>query len=857
MSSAGARQTPMMAQYLGLKQQHPDSILLFRMGDFYETFYEDAKDVSALLGVALTSRDKKAGAAIPLAGVPHHALDHYLARLLDAGRTVAICEQMEDPSQAKGLVRREVVEVISPGTVTNPALLSDAEARYLLALCLTRGEKHGYALLDSSTGEFRCGETTLSELTSLPRRYAIGELLLPEAAQLPSALASAFDGIPTHTASPLLFESGFAERALCDHFGVLATSGLGLSDLSKASAAAGAALRYLGDRQRRRPAQVTQIGIDRGDGLMLDRESIAHLELFVPLRQGDAKATLLHQLDRCRTPMGKRALVRWMRAPLCDLAAIAARHDHVEWFVQASTARERAREALRGMGDLERLLGRIATERAQPHELASLRAALSRAPALAQALDGCQLPSRHRLDAGLAELGELQQLLRQALVDEAPAHLRQGGAIRPGHDAELDRLNELAHGGKRWIAQFQEQERARTGIGSLKVTYHRVFGYHIEVSNGQLAKVPADYEEKQRLATGKRFATAELAAREREILVAESDVLRREAELFTLLLREVAERWLAKLQEFIAVLAEFDVLASLADVAHRRQWVRPMLDDSLRLELNAGRHPVVEELVRDPFVPNDLLLDPERRQLLVLTGPNMGGKSTYLRQSALLVILAQMGSFVPALAARIGWVDRIFTRVGASDDLARGQSTFLVEMSETANILRHASARSLVVLDEVGRGTSTDDGLALAWAITEYLHDGPARPRTLFATHYHELTQLVTRLPRAANIQMQVSEAEGRILFLHSVVPGASDRSYGVHVAELAGLPQSVLRRARELLASPPGTDAPRPVAAPLAPLRASEREVLDRLRELDPERLRPLDALTELARLRDRLEQD
>jgi DNA mismatch repair protein MutS len=870
---AQAGLTPMMAQYLELKREHPDAILLFRMGDFYETFLTDAQEVSALLGLTLTSREKRGDEAIPLAGIPYHALEHYLGKLLELGRTVAICEQLEDPAKAKGLVRRGVVEVISPGTVTNPALLRGDDSVYLLAVA-EPPDRHGawgYALLDGSTGELRCGESDRDELLALTRRCTVGEMLLSELGS--SSLPTEGNGAGPKSAavtrvSPLLFQSSFAAQTLCDHFRVHGVAGLGLADLPLATCAAGAALRYLADRQRARPDQVTRLVVERAAGyLHLDRETLAHLELFEGLRGGDAQATLFHQLNATVTPMGRRTLAAWLRQPLCDVAGIARRQDAVEWLVQHAPAAEEARAALRGVGDLERIASRIATQRALPHELGALRAGLLRLPRVQEVLAEAEALLLSEPAASLREAARLAEPLQRELAAELPSHLRAGGVVCPGVDGELDRLRDLAGGGKRWLASYQEQLRERTGIPSLKVAYNKVFGYYLEVTTRHIDKVPVEFEERATLAGAKRYITAELKQRERAILSADEERIEREAVVFAALLARLAQE-LPALRGIAVAAGVLDALLSLAQVARARAWVRPVVDASDVLEVEDGRHPVVERLVAEPFTPNDLALDGQRRQLLLLTGPNMGGKSTFLRQAAVLVVLAQMGSFVPARRARIGVVDRLFTRVGASDNLARGQSTFLVEMAETANILRNATSRSLVILDEVGRGTSTDDGLALAWAITEYLHDGPARPKTLFATHFHELTDLSEALPRAANFQMEVRERDGQILFLHRVLPGVGDRSYGIHVAELAGVPVPVLERARakleELLAAgaaasavDQGRHAARRAgsASQLAlftppPRAAWEAALLAQLRALECDRLRPIEALAILAEL-------
>ncbi len=860
-----AKHTPMMEQYLGLKAEHPDAILLFRMGDFYETFFEDAQHCSKILGITLTAREKKGGKPIPLAGIPFHALDQYLVKLLDTGATVAICEQTEDPALAKGLVRREVVEILSPGTVTNPALLKSDEGVYLLALLPGDGE-WGYALLDGSTGEFLCGQASQEEVLGLVRRYPVAEIVLPqEQVEDGRALCGggALLGISSTGVSPLLFEIRYATSTLEDHFKLSGITGLGLDGSELAARAAGCALRYLADRQRSRPQQVAELLVQRsGDRLYLDRETVAHLELFQSLQAGARDGTLFAQMDATRTPMGRRCLAGWMRAPLRSKAGIERRLDAVQALRTESAVLRSVRDALKGMGDVERILGRIATRRAMPKELANLRAALTRVALITE----LEFPPSDPLLSAIAEqlsgVADLNTPLLRELVEEPPAHLRKGGILRAGVHREFDELNDLARGGKQWLAAYQEKERTRTGISTLKVAFNRVFGYYIEVTRSHLQKVPPDYQEKQTLAAAKRYVTDELKERERQILNAEDRRIELEKKLYLELLDSVADS-LKALRALAQALGRLDTLGSLAALSIARDYVRPSIDESGVLQIEDGRHPVVEQLVAEPFVPNDLHLDSKERQILLLTGPNMGGKSTYLRQAALLVVMAQMGSFVPARRARIGLVDRLFTRVGASDNLARGQSTFLVEMAECAKILRGSTDQSLVILDEVGRGTSTDDGLALAWAITEYLHDGPVRPKSLFATHFHELTELSGRLPRLANIQMEVRDWQGKILFLHKVIAGAGDRSYGIHVAELAGVPPTVLRRARALLEerrrdasaraeTPPTTSSP---GLQLPLFDSSETEVLERLRKVQPETLRPVDALLLLAQLKERLE--
>jgi DNA mismatch repair protein MutS len=852
----------MMAQYLGLKAEHADAILLFRMGDFYETFYEDARIVSEVLGITLTSREKQGDDPIPLAGIPYHALDQYLARLLDAGHTVAICEQTEDPAQAKGLVKRDVVEVISPGTITNPALLRDADSLWLLSIVPGEGDRWGWALLDSSTGEFRCATTTRDEAMALTRRYPVAEVLLPETGDRgtgPSSIERDVQPAEISFRSPMHFDPRVASEELCRHFGCRDVGALGLEADEPAVGAAGSALGYLAERQRRRPTQVLSLTVEREEGrLYLDRETVAHLELFQGIRGADRRSSLFFHLDRTLTPMGRRRLAAWLRTPLAEVEPIRGRHAAVQWGVDQPRRLADLRSALRGIGDLERIAGRIATRRVLPHELGALRDGLARIPdAVAQLGEAPELLDELRRTWPVLEPTAVR--LAALLVESPPTHLRQGGVFRDGVDDELDRLRGLNRDGKSWIAAYQETERERTGIPVLKVGFNKVFGYHVEVSNKHLDKVPPEYVEKQRLAGGKRFVTPELKEREQQILRAEEDVIVCESRRFDELVEELS-RESEPLAHTLAALATVDVAGSLAELARERRWSRPDVEDSGALLIEEGRHPVVERLGDEPFVPNDLLLDTEERQMLLLTGPNMGGKSTYLRQAAIIVLLAQAGSFVPATRARIGLVDRLFTRVGASDDLARGQSTFLVEMAETAKILRGMTPRSLLVFDEVGRGTSTRDGLAIARAITEYLHEGEVNPRTLFATHFHELTEVVDALPRAANARLDVREWEGQILFLHRVVDGASDRSYGVHVAELAGVPGLVLDRARELMdeSLPPSSTEegrlgpPRPDGPQLGLFQpaAPETPLADRLRELSVDQLRPVDALVLLSEL-------
>jgi len=871
-----AKLTPMLAQYLDVKKEYAEAILLFRMGDFYETFFDDAKRLAEICNVTLTTRDKTSDHPVPLAGVPYHALDTYLGRLLQAGVTVAICEQVEDPAQAKGLVKREVVEVISPGTATSPELVDGAGGHYCLAYDPGAGAAAGWALLDASTGEFRCGQEEAT-LAALCERYGAREAVVPETVE-PSRLQAWRTALPAVVVNPVSaawFHPSFAADTLRDHFGVRDLSPFGLDDPGRelATCAAGAVLRYLTTLNLRRPDQVTGVQFtDRGAKLLLDEETLRNLEVFRTFRGEKGEGTLVHHLDATVTAPGRRLLERRLAEPLTDLDALALWHRGVDGARGDRPWRERVREALTRVGDLDRDAVRAASGRIGPAACRRLGLSLEAVGECATAVLAAGA-SDHPAAAWAEALPDLAPLARdilETLTEEPPAQVKAGEVIRAGLDARLDEAKAVASDTKGFLAGLQARERERTGISTLKVGYNKVFGYYLEVSNRHLDKVPAHFEQKQTLVNASRFHTPELKEAEQTILAAEDTIQTRERELYEALLARVAAR-LDDLTRAARIVADLDLMFAFAEIADRRGYCRPVVDDSHVLDVEAGRHPVVERLLDHDFIPNDVHLDRDDRQLLLLTGPNMGGKSTYLRQTALIALLAQCGSFVPAARARVGVTDRIFTRVGASDNVARGQSTFYAEMSETARILHQMTARSLVILDEVGRGTSTYDGLSLAWAITEFLHldDGP-RPRTIFATHYHELTALEENLPRLVNLRMDVKEWEGRIIFLHAVKPGRSDRSYGIHVARLAGVPEPVLQRAERLLADLTASDgrvveSRRYADAPAPPPRAAdaqlslfhdrERNALDALRDLDLERLSPMDAFLWLVRLRRELD--
>ena len=849
--------TPMLRQYHEAKAQAKDALLFFRLGDFYELFYDDARVAAQLLGITLTSR-AKGDDRVPMAGVPHHAARGYIARLVAAGHKVAICDQVELPAPGKQLVKREIVRLVTPGTLVDEEALEARDPLWLAALALD-GDRAAIALLDASTGELRAlppgsFNDALDELSRVRPR----EVLVPEAFALSEAVRRASGALRLE---PRTFrDAASAELLLKRHLGLGTLDGLGLRDPLSMQATA-EALAYLQETQRSLAQHVVRVQVEQPSRhLWIDPGAVRNLELFRG-PDGRRTGTLISVIDRTLTAAGGRLLLRWLSAPLLELDSIRARQDAVEELSQAAVLREELGETLRSVLDLERFLGRLAMGQGGPRDLGGLRGSLRKLPALEGRLQKCAAPLLQALAPPLRALPGLLALLERALVDEVPLG-REPGFVRAGFRPELDELSELAQGGRAAIAAMEAEERERTGIGSLKVRFNKIFGFYIEITKPNLHLAPQDYQRKSSTVGAERFVTPALAAHESRVLTAEE---RRNA-LEQLIFEELRTAVLARSAELRAsaeAVAQADALLSLGRTGAESGWVRPLVDDSDVIEINEGRHPVVERALQaageGPFVPNDLFLDGQRR-LLVLTGPNMAGKSTAMRQAALITILAQAGSFVPAAHARIGLVDRIFTRVGAADDLARGQSTFMVEMAECARILHQATPRSLLLLDEVGRGTSTFDGLALAWAIAEHLHDAVGA-RTLFATHYHELADLAREKPRAVNLTMAVTEVEGRVVFLRKVVAGAASRSYGIHVARLAGLPEAVLRRAREILANLEAQELDEAGRPALAGSRQKKRAQLglfaappdappmnhplvEALRALDLTRTTPLDAL-------------
>ena len=794
-----------MRQYLDAKRQHPDAIVFFRMGDFYEMFYEDALVAARALDLTLTSRSKDAsGSGIPMCGLPFHALDGYLAKLVGKGFRVAICEQVEDPKKAKGLVKRAVVRVVSPGTLTDANYLEAREPAYLMAL-VEEADVVGAALLDLSTGEFvvaeYAGAAGLQALADeiavlrpremvLPRDSGIGAKL-PEVARLQ---------IPVSNAEPWAFEPQTAHQALLDQFNVHGLEGFGLRDHPAAVQAGGGLVGYLRVTQHAAIGHVRAVSYKTGaDCLIVDPVTLKHLEVLIG-SEGALKGSLLHNIDSTVTGMGGRMLRAWLLRPLCAIERIQDRLDAVEELAFRSTDRAKFREALKSVHDLERLVARAALGTAGPRDFVSLGQSLRVVPRIRTMLADVQAPLLCSLIAEADELADVRDRIEQSLIDEPPAVARDGGFTRDGLDAGLDNLKRISRSARQVIADMEDRERARTGIGSLKIRFNRVFGYYIEISKSNLHATPSDYQRKQTVAGGERFTTPALKEHETTILGADERILERELQIFEALRAYLAGEAL-RVQATARVLATLDVLAALAETATVSNFTKPHMHESDEFVATDARHPVVEQNVAGAFVPNDIDLNGSSRQLVVLTGPNMGGKSTYLRQTALLPLLAQIGSFVPAKDAKLPIMDRIFARVGASDNIARGQSTFMVEMQETANILHTASSRSLVVLDEIGRGTSTFDGLSIAWAVAEYLATHAAvRPKTLFATHYHELTDLADVLPGVINAHVAAREWKDDIVFLRKIMPGRSDRSYGIQVARLAGLPSAVTARAKEIL---------------------------------------------------------
>ena len=865
--------TPLMEQYLRIKNSHKDAILFFRMGDFYEMFYEDAKIGAKVLGITLTSRAHGKASDVPLAGFPHHALDGYLAKMVKAGYRVAICEQVEDPKLAKTIVKRKVTEIVTPGTAVSDEILESNRNNYLVALCVDT-DRVGLAQIDVSTGEFQTGECSLHDLHDKLAAIDPREILYPEQQKDPlfKWIQNPKD-ITFTKREDWTFHADYAREQLTDHFGTLSLKGFGIENCVLGVSAAGAILAYLKENQYDRLVHISSLSrISDSDYMLIDYTTQRNLELLIPLSTVNQKGTLIRIIDKTKTPMGGRLLVKWLLFPLKKVFEIQERHNGVEELVDNTELRRNLQGILQKCGDLERLLAKFSTSRGNARDAKSIHTVLEISKTVKELLGKAESPAIRHIADNLDPLRELAMLLDRAIVENPPLSITDGGIIKRGYDKALDELRDIAYSGKDWIARLQKTEREKTGIASLKVNYNKVFGYYIEVTKPNLSKVPRHYHRKQTLVNAERYITQELKEYEEKILSAEERMASIEYELFNSVRDAILDGTKA-LQTNAQLLASIDCLTCLAHVAVDNHYVKPEMNDEAVIDIKEGRHPVVEKVLPpgEPFVANDIQIDSKNEQIHIITGPNMAGKSTFLRQVGLIVILAQMGGFVPADAARIGVVDRLFTRVGASDNLAAGESTFLTEMNETANILNNATPRSLLLLDEIGRGTSTFDGLSIAWAVAEYIHNTTkVAAKTLFATHYHELTELEMILPRVRNYNVAVREWGDQVVFLRKIVRGGCDHSYGIQVAKLAGLPDKVIERAKEILGNleeqaldakdEPKIAHHRPNAIPVQQMslfEELEKSLRAELQEIDPNHLTPLEALNKLDQLKQIAQKD
>jgi len=859
--------TPMMRQYQKNKARHPDAILLFRMGDFYEMFFEDARRASAILDIALTSRDKNKEEKVPMCGFPHHAASAYISRLLTAGERVAVCDQMEDPQQAKGIVRREVTRVLTPGLTEEPGTLKPDENHFVVALA-ARADQIGMAAFDLSTGDFMVTQTSEITLASQElRRLDPKEVLVPDHVFSESYVSGIVDGsFYVHTLEGWMSDPRTCSETLRDHYQVQNLEGFGLSENSPLTVAAGMIISYVRQTRPEAPAHIKPPRVYHlGHYMVLDRSTLRNLEIFKNIKDGTPEGTLLRLMDKTVTSMGARLMRQWISYPLLEVKEIRRRSETVAGIAENTILRSDLRDVLKDVGDLERIAGKISLKSATPRDLVQLRTSAERIPSLLDLLQNLGTPMAQEM-LQMDDLSYVAHAIASVLVDSPPPTLKDGGVIREGYHEELDELRSISYHGKEWIAGIEARERQLTGIPNLKVGYNKVFGYYIEITKTHQEKIPAHYARKQTLVNAERYITEDLKEYELKVLNAQETILKLEEEIFGLLRSKLLEV-IPRIQATAAAIATLDVLLSLAEVAVAKGYTRPEVHEGDEIRIVEGRHPVVETFEqREPYVPNDTLLNRSSHQILLITGPNMAGKSTYMRQTALIVLMAQMGSFVPAQEASVGMVNRIFTRIGAADYLAFGQSTFMVEMNETAEILHSASERSLVLLDEIGRGTSTFDGLSIAWAVTEYLHDRQdGGPRTLFATHYHELVDIALIKERVRNYNVEVREWEDRIVFLRKIVPGGSSRSYGIQVARLAGIPDTVISRAREILSNLEKEEIDPRGRPRISRKRKSRKEVSDgavqgdlfgyrgdeltkELEQIDPEKLTPLEALNLLA---------
>jgi len=846
--------TPLRRQYLRIKQRYPEAIVFFRLGDFYETFDEDARVTSKVLGITLTSREMGKGQRVPMAGVPFHALDNYLAKLINSGYKVAICEQLSPPG--KGLVERDVIRVVTPGTVTETALLGDRNNNYLVSVVVD-GNEAGVAYADITTGEFATTQLSSSQVVNEVERLQPAELIIPKDFRADWLVSS----IPVSKIDGYCFDFDVAHKVLVDHFGVVSLEGFGCAHLPLAVRAAGAVLYYLKENQKSALSRLTRLATYSPQSFMiLDAQTRRNLELFTSARHGTGAGSLISVIDLTQTSMGGRLLRRWLGQPLIDVGQLERRQDAVEEFYQSTLLRRELGSLLADVPDLERLINRVRGGTASPRDLVALCSGLEKVAEIREELERVNWRWEW-VDEKLKSFPDIVDLIKRAVVEEPVGNLEEGGVIKDGFSSELDEIRMAVRRAKEYLANLEQQERERTGIKSLKVGYNKVFGYYIEISKPNLRLVPPDYIRKQTLAGAERFFTPELKEYESVILSGRERMVELEMAIF----RQVCQQVAGAGDEILTTsrtLAQIDVFLGLAEAAARYGYVRPVLNTGTAIVIREGRHPVVERsLGFDGFVPNDTYLCSDDTQIVVLTGPNMSGKSTYLKQVALIVLLAQIGSFVPAESAMIGIVDRIFTRIGAQEDLVAGQSTFMVEMIETANILNNATSKSLVILDEIGRGTSTYDGLSIAWAVVEFIHNHPGlKAKTLFATHYHEMVELANLLPRVKNFNVAVVEEGGKVIFLRKVVPGGADKSYGIHVGQLAGLPKTVIRRAQEILAQLEGEQARLRRSQDIRggkdgsrqlPLFDNNAALIREIVQLDVDSMTPLEAIAKLYELK------
>ncbi|NJD22983.1 MAG: DNA mismatch repair protein MutS, partial [Melioribacter sp.] len=798
--------TPLMAQYSKIKENYPDTILLFRMGDFFETFEEDAKTASKVLGITLTKRANGAAGEVPLAGFPHHAIDTYLPKLVRAGYRVAVCEQMENPKFAKGIVKRDVIEVVTPGVAISDKLLDHKKNNYLLSVYI-EDETAGISFCDISTGEFSTYELNKSEIAQQLGSINPAEILIPKKIknELEPLIHKAVPSARITKIDDWIFNYDYCSELLMNHFNTKTLKGFGIENLRLAISAAGAVLNYLRETQKANLTHINKISRHNpSDYMILDYSTKRNLEIMFTMQDGEREGSLISILDKTSTSMGGRMLKKWISAPLKKLEQIIKRQESIEALLTNKTLRKNLQNELKEIGDLERLVSKICTGRVNPRELLNLKTSLKKIPLIKQLLDQTSVETLTAINQRLNTLDKLVEKIERAISDDPPLAISDGGVIRSNYSPELDELRGLSINAKDWIANLQKTERERTKISSLKVSYNKVFGYYIDISHANKDKVPDNYIRKQTLVNSERFITPELKEYEDKILNAEENIANLEYQLFDQVRLEAASETEA-IQENAKLIAMLDCYQSFAECADDYKYVRPQLDEGDSLEIIDGRHPVVERILTpgEKFTPNSSKLSSSDEQIIILTGPNMAGKSVYLRQVGLIVLMAQIGSFVPAASAKIGLVDRIYTRVGASDNISAGESTFLVEMQEAANILNNATSKSLILLDEIGRGTSTFDGISIAWAITEYLHENPnLTAKTLFATHYHELNEMATLFPRIKNFKVEVREYGDKVIFLHKVSSGGADHSYGIQVGQMAGLPLFVTNRAKEILAN-------------------------------------------------------